>query len=70
MLQVAEPSSTYGSVAGAEAGDAVASVLPLVLGHDALEDVADNVPELVVLVLEQEHEAGGLGVERGGDVLD
>ena len=62
--------STYGSITGAEASDAAASVLPLGLGDDGLQDIADNVPELVVLVLEQEHEAGGLGVEGGGDVLD
>lgn len=63
-------SSTYSSVASAEAGNAGASVLPLGLGDDGLEDVAHDVPELVVLVLEQEHEAGGLRVEGGGDVLD
>ena len=62
--------STYGSITGAEASDAAASVLPLGLGDDGLQDIADNVPELVVLVLEQEHEASGLGVEGGGDVLD
>jgi hypothetical protein len=45
-------------------------VLPGGLGDDGLQDIADNVPELVVLVLEQEHETSGLGVERGGDVLD
>lgn len=70
MVPVSVEWYTYGSVAGAEASDAVAGVLPGVLGHDGLEDVADDVPELVVLVLEQEHEAGRLGVEGGGDVLD
>ena len=62
--------ATYGSVTGAEAGDAGASVLPLGLGDDGLQDIADNVPELVVLVLEEENEAGGLRVERGRNVLD
>ena len=61
---------TYGSVASAEAGNAVASVLPLGLGDDSLQDIADNVPELVVLVLEQENEASGLRVEGGRNVLD
>lgn len=61
---------TYGSVASAEASNAAAGVLPLGLGDDGLQDITDNVPELVVLILEQEHEAGGLGVEGGGDVLD
>ena len=45
-------------------------MLPLGLGDDGLQDIADNVPELVVLVLEQENEAGRLGVERGRNVLD
>lgn len=45
-------------------------MLPGGLRDDGLQDIADDVPELVVLVLEQEHEAGGLGVERRGDVLD
>ena len=45
-------------------------MLPGVLRDDGLEDVADNVPELVVLVLEKEDETGRLRVEGGGDVLD
>lgn len=45
-------------------------MLPLGLGDDGLKDVAHDVPELVVLVLEQEHEAGRLRVERRRDVLD
>lgn len=60
----------YGSVACAEARDAVAGRLPLVLGHDGFQDVAHDVPELVVLVLEEEDQAGGLGVEGRGGVLD
>jgi len=45
-------------------------VLPLVLGDVDLEDGGDNVPELVVLVLQQHHEASGLGVEGARDLLD
>lgn len=61
---------TYGAVACAEAGDAVAGVLPGVLGDHGLEDVADDVPELVVLVLQKEDQTGGLGVEGGGNIPD
>jgi hypothetical protein len=61
---------TYGSVTGAETGDAVAGGFPLVLRDDGFEGVADNVPELVVLVFQQEDETGGLRVEGGGDVFD
>jgi hypothetical protein len=62
--------STYCSVAGAEALNAAAGVLPLGLGDDGFQDVAYDVPEFVVLILEQENEAGGLRVERRRDVLD
>jgi hypothetical protein len=62
--------STYSYVAGAEAFNAAAGVLPLSLGNDSFQDIAYDVPELVVFVLEQEHEAGRLGVERRRDVLD
>lgn len=62
--------NTYSSVSSAEAGDAVASRLPLVLRHDGFEDVAHDVPELVVLVFQEEDQACGLGVEGGWDVLD
>ena len=61
---------TYSSVTSAETGNTAAGGFPLVLGDDGLQSIADNVPELVVLVLEKEDEAGGLGVEGGGDVLD
>ena len=75
MLARLEPSlrefaSAYSSVAGAEASNAVAGALPGVLRHDGLEDVADDIPELVVLVLEKEDETGRLGVEGGRDVPD
>jgi hypothetical protein len=62
--------STYSSVAGAEALNAAAGVLPLGLGDNGFQDIAHDVPELVVLVLKQEDETGGLRVERGRDVLD
>lgn len=61
---------TYGAVACAKAGDAVAGVLPGIFGYHGLEDVTDDVPELVVLVLQKENQTGGLRVERGGDIPD
>jgi hypothetical protein len=61
---------TYRSVSRAETRNTASGGLPLVLGDNGFEGIADNVPELVVLVFEQEDEAGGLGVEGGGDVFD
>ncbi len=61
--------STYGAVGIFEAIQTVTSVLPLVLGNKCLEDLGHDVPELGVLFLQQDHEAGGLGVERGWDIL-
>jgi hypothetical protein len=54
---------TYCSVAGAETLNAAAGVLPLGLRDDGLQDVAYDVPEFVMFVLEQEDKAGGLRVE-------
>lgn len=61
---------THGAVRVGEHLHAVTRVLPLVFGHMGLEDGGDDVPELVVLVPEQDDEASGLGVEGAGDVLD
>ena len=61
---------TYSSVSRAETRNAASGGLPLVLGDNGFEGIADDVPELVVLVFEQEDETGGLGVEGGGDVFD
>lgn len=61
---------TYSSVASAETGNAAAGGFPLVLRDDGLQSIADNVPEFVVLVLQQEDQTGGLGVERRGYVFD
>jgi hypothetical protein len=45
---------TYSSIPGAETRDAAGGGLPLVVRDDGFEGVADYVPELVVLVLEQQ----------------
>ena len=60
----------YGAVTATEASETVQGVLPGVRGHDGLEDVLHDVPELVVVLLEEKDNAGGLGVERGRDILD
>lgn len=59
----------YSTVPGPEAGDALLGVLPAVSGHYGFEDVLGSVPELVVLIFEEDDHARGLGVERGGDIL-
>jgi hypothetical protein len=43
---------------------------PSLSGDDGLQDLSVDVPELVVLSVEEEDGAGGLRVEGGGDVLD
>ena len=45
-------------------------MLKLVRGQLHLVDLHDGVPELLVLLLEHDDEAGGLRVEGAGDVLD
>lgn len=34
-----------------------------------LEDIPDDIPELVMVVLQQHHQPGGLRVERGWDLF-
>ena len=57
-----------GAVAGLEARELLVGGGPLLLGDDRLEDLAGNVPELLVLSLEEHDDAGALRVERGRDV--
>ncbi len=60
----------YRPVSLPEALDPLSSVLPLVLRHVGLEDVAHDVPESVVVVFKEDDDAGGLRVEGRGDLLD
>jgi hypothetical protein len=68
--------SAYSSIARAESVQLrLGVVLKHLLGnlagsHEALHDVNGNVPELLVLLLEQEDHTGGLSVEGAGDVQD
>lgn len=43
-------------------------MLPAVGGDDGLQDLAGGVPELVMVGVEEDDDAVGLGVEGGGDV--
>lgn len=54
---------TYSSICVPEPGDAVSGMLPFVLWHNGLEDVTNDIPKLVVLVLEQDYYASGLRIE-------
>ena len=45
-------------------------MFPLVLGHMRFEDIPHNVPELVVVVLQQHHEPSGLRVEGRGNLFE
>lgn len=63
-----EGAETYGSGGALEHGDLVAGGLPVLLGDDGLEDLAGDVPELLVLGAEQDDDADGLGVEGRGHV--
>jgi len=67
---------TYGSIGGLEhlqLGQSL--VLKGLLGDsagsdEALEGRGSDVPETLVLLLQENNQAGGLGVERAGDVQD
>lgn len=45
-------------------------MLELVRGQLHLVDLHDGIPQLLVLLLQHDHHAGGLRVEGAGDMLD
>lgn len=67
---------TYSSVGSAESLELrLGVVLERLLGdgtggNEALHGLDGDVPDLLVLLLQQENDTGGLGVERAGDVED
>lgn len=65
VLVVEEEDGSRGAL---EHGELVGRALPLVLGDDTLEDVAGQVPQLVVLAAKEHNEAVGLRVERRGSL--
>ena len=54
---------TYGSVSGLEAVETLLGRGPSLGWHDCLEDLLGHLPELVMLFLDQQDDAGGLGIE-------
>lgn len=62
--------TTYGSVPGLEAANLLLCGTELLRGNHGLQDLEDEVPEGVVLLVEEKDNAGALRVERGGDVED
>jgi hypothetical protein len=59
---------TYSAVGSAEAVDLLLGAVELVLRGEGLEDLDDVVPELLVVLVQEDDEAGGLRVKRGGDM--
>lgn len=59
---------THRSVCRLESTDPACGASELVLGHNSLQDIERQVPEFVMLGVEQHDEARGLGVERRRDV--
>lgn len=61
---------THSAVAGLEARDPLLGAGELLRGHNGLQNLEDVVPEGVVLLAEQDNDAGRLSVEGRGDVED
>lgn len=54
---------TYSAVGSAEAADLLLGAFELVLGGEGLEDLDNVVPELLVVLVQEDNETSGLGVE-------
>lgn len=61
---------TYSSVGAPEHVKLLLSGSVLLSRDDSLEGILGNVPELVVLLLEQDNDASALAIERGGSMED
>ena len=61
---------TYSTSSTLEHGHAALGAGPAILGHDGLEGLGGDVPELLVLGAEQDDDAVALRVERRGNVLE
>lgn len=59
---------TYSAVGGLEAVDLLLGAVELVLRSKGLQDLDNVVPELLVVLVQQDNEAGGLAVEGRGNV--
>lgn len=62
--------NTYSAIARAKAVELLFGSLELLGWDDGLEDVFGDVPQLLVLGLEQDHHAGTLRVEAAGNMED
>lgn len=54
---------TYGSVSTLEHAQLLLGGSILIRRHDGLQNLLGDIPKLGVLILQQQHDAGGLGVE-------
>lgn len=70
MREVCERCETHGSVGALEHVELALGGGVGVLGHDGLQDVLCDLPDLLVLLLEQQDDARRLRVEGAGHVLD
>lgn len=59
---------TYRSVGSPEAVDLLLGAVERALGSERLEDLDNVIPELLVVLVEQDNDASGLRVEGRGDV--
>lgn len=62
--------NTYSTVTSLEAVELLLGRWELVLGDLGLQDLLDELPELLVFLVEQDDDAGALRVEGRRDVLD
>ena len=69
-LEILSGGETYSSVRVSETLNSLTSVLPAGFWHNLFQDIADDIPELDVLILEQNNQASGLRVERAWHMLD
>ena len=61
---------TYSTSSTLKHGHASSGASPAILGHNGLEGLGGDVPELLVLGAEQDNDAVALRVERRRDVLE
>ena len=69
-MQLPHQEQTYRSVRSPKTRNLGLRLRELIRRHDFLQHITCNIPELLVLVLEQQDDACGLRVEGGGGVQD
>lgn len=63
MVMEKKSSETHRSICGLESANLLRRLGEVLLRSQGLEDLEDIVPELLVVLVEQDDETGGLGVE-------